>query len=175
MNAFPVVQAGDVLAYWRTSNFTEELIDAGEVLEDGPQEREYFHVALALNSTQKIESLTSTGVGLHKIIYDGSFDVFKVPMTDTKKNRALNAALSLVGERYNWWAVVDDGLRYLSGGKVHLPKKFIDWTERYTKECSGVLFFAFRKALWKPALRINAYPPPSPQDVVDMLKPYQKG
>ena len=173
MKTLPLVEPGDVLAYWRVRSIFEELIDAGETLEDGRQAKEYYHVSVALNGKQQIEALTSSGVGIHPIIYDGSFDVFKVPVSKSQRDRGLGKAVLLDGNKYNWWAVVDDALGMLTFDSVRLPKRFMRKINKYLDDCSQVALAYLRGCKWKPALKFKTRITATPQDIVNLLKPFQ--
>lgn len=130
---------GDVLLYPLVGfrHPTEDAISLGEYLEDGPQGRYYYHVAIALNDSEKIEA-DGRYVAIHPIDY-GNPDVFRPPASVIKIGSALWKIRNwFLGQRYDWWLIIDDGLRALSRDYVHLPVAFINSRERHEKVCSSL-------------------------------------
>lgn len=180
---FVNVHEGDILLYRRINTAAEAAIVFGEVLEDGIEDREYYHCAIALSSTQKVEALGE--ICVTNIVQDGSFDVFRVPLHPDDIRQGLHAALKLVGQKYDWWLIADDVLRYLTRGHVHLPKKFIESKERRMKICSSFVHYFFRRAtrpkssVYSVAVRgsilrrLKRWPPPSPQDLYLAVQEYE--
>lgn len=130
---------GDILLYPLTSLLhpVEDAISAGEYFEDGPQARYYYHVAIALNDTDKIEA-DGRFVAIHPIDY-GKPDVFRPPASAIKISTALWKVRNwFLGQRYDWWLIFDDVLRALSGNRLHLSIDFINSKERHAKICSSL-------------------------------------
>lgn len=160
---------GDILLFYANPTFEQELIELGERLEDGPQPRMYYHCAVATGERRKIEALSR--VYETSISYDGSFDVFRpsIPLVNVRKG--LRYLRGLLGERYDWLLIVDDGLRYLTQSIVHLPKRMVLNNERQRKICSSLVADYLDKAGFRCGLKTYAIP--SPQDLAIALQPYQ--
>ncbi len=141
--AVKLIQRGDVLGYYKATTTLEALIQFGERLEDGPHNREYYHVAVALDNFSKIEA-DGVKVAINPITSDNGYAIFRLPVSQSKIDQALTKLRGLMGQRYDWVLIVDDGLRYLSKGitgreLLHLPAWFVRRKERTEKICVSVL------------------------------------
>ena len=97
---------GDILLYGKPPTLSTKLIEVGEELEDGTQEKEYYHVAIALNQFDKIEA-QGKNVGIASIDY-GRFDVYRPPIPAYQIKQGLGETRKLVGEPYDWWLIIDE-------------------------------------------------------------------
>lgn len=132
-----------VLFYYGARNFFDEVIDFGEHIEDGPAKHYFYHLAVAENSTNKMEAL-SNGVQEDVIDYSRQFLLVNPPVDPARKSTALHRLRSLIGQQYDWWVIVDDALRILSKALfgrpvVHLPARFVKSQERHEKICVSLL------------------------------------
>lgn len=162
-------QPGDVLLYDRSNSFTARAIDAGEVLEDGPEDREFHHSAIALDPFYKIEA-----DGKHteiKPIDYGMFATFRPPYDRKKLPVALDwARKTQVGRLYGWIGIVDQILRMLTRNRVHMPRWFIQWTNKLWPYCSPLSTNIMIRAGYNGVL---PWPPPTPQDIYHGVKQYE--
>jgi hypothetical protein len=165
----PDIREGDILLYYEGGRRFAPFIEIGEILEDGRQPREYYHAAIALDSRHKIET-DGFPVMITNIIYDGSFDVFRPPIPLPDIRRGLYATRQLIGQRYDWLLIIDDALRFLTRGVIHLPRKWVESEERRRKVCSSLVAYYLRAAGWR---EIQRWPPPTPEDLFLALKDYQ--
>lgn len=155
---------GDILLYGKHSGPITHLIDWGEIIEDGKQSKEFYHVAIALNEYTKIEA-DGKNVAIKPIDY-GNFDIYRPPIKKDNINKGLNATRKLIGQPYDWPLIIDDALRYLTKGHVHLPTKWINSLERHMKICSSVAAFYFKYTGWYQSKNWH----PSPEDIYLMVK-----
>lgn len=163
------VQPGDILLYYKGGGWSAPAIKLGEILEDGLQPREYYHAAVALDAQHKIET-NGFPVSITEIIFDKSFDVFRPPIEPEDIQRGLHETLKLIGQKYDWVAIVDDALRFLTQGVFHLPTRWVMSEERRRKICSSMVNYYLWQAGWTG---IRRFPPPTPEDLGLALKPYQ--
>ncbi len=161
-----IAEPGDILLYRKSPSIADRLVEFGERLEDGAQDREYYHVAIALNANDKIEAYGKS-VAIHPIDY-GNFDAFRPPIAPRRIGIGLGTIRQYVGQAYDWWLIIDDALRYISRGVFHLPVSFIRSTERRGKVCSSLVVSYFKAAYWGPNLTSNA----SPEDIWIAVKDY---
>jgi len=140
-----IVKPGDILLYDRVRTAVEALIDFGENLADGPQSDTFYHCAIALDSQNKLEA-DGKQIAQHPIVYDGSWRLFRPPISPAANARALAADQKLVGQKYDDWLIVDDGLRDATHNIIHLPGGFIASKELHGKVCSSFLLAHFRAA-----------------------------
>lgn len=161
-----ICQPGDILVYYRNPSVIDRGIQLAEEIEDGPQPRFYYHVAIALDANRKLEAYRR--VGIHPIEYNDTFDVFRPPIAHRRRDNALQFVRSFVGQRYDYILILDDALRYLTHGHVHLPVRYVKSLERHMKVCSSLLVRYLLKAMWGPKLGRNA----SPEDVYLAVKDY---
>jgi hypothetical protein len=160
------IEPGDILLYRKLRNRNTEIIRFLERIEDGPQVREYYHVAIALNRHWKIEA-NGKKVSLAPISY-GSFDVFRPPIPPEQRDVALAYVKGLVGEPYDWTLVMDDVLRGLTLNVVHLPALFVQLEELHKKTCTSLVVDYFWVAKWAKTLNLNV----SPEDIYFIVKNY---
>ncbi|MFB5192747.1 hypothetical protein [Alicyclobacillus fastidiosus] len=168
-----LAEPGDILLYRKYPSIGHDLIIDGEILEDGRQQREYWHVAIALDVKNKIEADGKT-VAIHPIDY-GNFDAFRPPIGSRRIDLALSVIRQFVGQGYDWWLIIDDAIRYATkripkclGGPWHLPAAFIQSEERRAKVCSSLAVAYFNAAVWGPKLDRNA----SPEDIYLAVKDF---
>lgn len=168
-----LAKPGDILLYKKSPSILDKFIIDGEILEDGLHHREYYHVAIALDASNKIEAYGKS-VRIDAIDY-GNFDAFRPPISHPRIQTALSAVQKFVGQYYDWWLIVDDALRYMTrfiprvlGGPWHLPVSFIKDEERRGKVCSSLVVKYFTAAHWGPKLGRNA----SPEDIYLAVKDY---
>jgi len=160
---------GDLLFYFDALGL-ERLIQLGEDLEkhsDGPWP---YHCAIALNSTEKLEAdFWDTAVNP---ITDGRpYVVCRPPYPDAVKlARALQWGRGRVGRLYGWVGITDQGLRDLSGGRLHMPRWFIEWVDKLWPYCSTLVESIVSRA---GVHDIPEWPPPSPADCWLELRSYQ--
>ncbi|GMA64939.1 hypothetical protein NZD89_06025 [Alicyclobacillus fastidiosus] len=168
-----LAKPGDILLYRKSPSIGDDLIIEGESFEDGRQDREYYHVAIALDANNKIEAYGKS-VAIHPIDY-GNFDAFRPPIGSHRVKSALAVIRRCVGQGYDWWLIIDDAIRYLTkfipkrlGGPWHLPVSFIQSDERRGKVCSSLAVAYLNAALWGPKLGRNA----SPEDIYLAVKDF---
>lgn len=161
------IEKGDLLFYYKKKNFLifGNLIKFGEFLEDGRQEKTYFHVAIALDDKTLLEADGKT-VTKNPIDYEDGFDVYRVSLP--KLDDAIQYALSLEGEKYDWTLIIDDGLKYLTHGFIHLPEEMIDKLEKHMKICSTLAEVYLEQGGFTGKIRDEA----SPEDVYLPIKQY---
>jgi len=132
------VKRGDLLLYYKSLNPVWIAIKVGEILEDGIQDREYFHCAVALDDKAELEA-DGIEVAVHPIIHDGSYDVFRPPLTEAQIEKGLSLINSYRGQKYDWWKIGDDALRFASGNAIHLPSGIVANEELHKKICNTPL------------------------------------
>ncbi|WJJ55345.1 hypothetical protein QB910_000101 [Dabrowskivirus KKP3916] len=163
-----VVKTGDILLYTHLFNSPDwGAIKLGEELEDGKQRKEYIHVGVALNSRELITA-DGTVVAAHPINFNDEFDVYTLTDDRDKIHAALSATQKHLGEKYDWWEIIDQGIRDLTGGRVHLPRGFIMTQEHHKKICSTVAK-VYIDAL---SLGIEIKEFPSPEDIYIAIAKY---
>jgi hypothetical protein len=163
------LQPGDILLYrhFQQNVLAEVAIDIGEVLEDGPQPYEYYHVAIALGDAKKIESNTAKVEILP--VDEAPYDAFRPPLSQNQIAVGLGALRNLVNQPYDWWLVADDTLRYLTDNVVHFGERFIQGMETKEKICSTLVSYYFLRAGFGLP---KEWPKPSPEDIWLMVKDY---
>jgi hypothetical protein len=152
-----VVKTGDILLYY-PSNLIWEAVVVGEILEDGIQDKEYCHVAIALNDREKIEA-DGHAVVINPIDYKERFDVYTVSEDRDAIHKALTSVQKYLGQGYDWLEIIDQALRDLSHGLLHLPKHLIMQSEAHRKICSTLA------AIYLKELGIEVKELPSPEDI----------
>jgi hypothetical protein len=152
-----VVKTGDILLYY-PSNLIWEAVVVGEILEDGIQDKEYCHVAIALNDREKIEA-DGHAVVINPIDYKERFDVYTVSEDRDAIHKALTSVQKYLGQGYDWLEIIDQALRDLSHGLLHLPKHLIMQSEAHRKICSTLA------AVYLKELGIEVKELPSPEDI----------
>ncbi|WDL98117.1 hypothetical protein [Alicyclobacillus sp. ALC3] len=167
MNAF-LCKPGDLLFYFQADNVGEALIQTGEELEehsDGPWP---WHVAVALGPWTKVEA-DGKETAIHAIDYHNCV-ICRPPY---ESQRALHYALGWArrqrGRLYGWIGTIDQALRDISGGRLHLPRWFVTWTDKLMPYCSTLAQSITWRAGWRA---VKAYPPPSPADMWKAAKKY---
>lgn len=163
-------QAGDILLYRRVMTLTEALIDVGEVLEDGPQNKIYYHCAVALDEYHEISALAS-GVRVYSITYNDEFDIYRLPIPPDKLKESLDRLKTLEGQPYDWVCIVDDSLRYLTRGLVHLPEWWVRSTERHCKICITFIRKDLKWANFNPPIPLTLHS--SPEDLALALRKWR--
>lgn len=63
-------------------------------------------------------------------------DAFRPPIDQHHIDLGLSTVKKYVGHPYDWWVVIDDGLRYVSRYLIYLPVSFVQPEERKGKVCS---------------------------------------
>lgn len=164
------VLPGNILLYDEVRTAGEALIDFGEILEDGPRANTFYHCAIALNGTRKLEADGKSIVD-NPIVYDGAWRLFRPPISPAATLRALDADRKLVGEKYDDWLIIDDALRDATHNVLHLPGGFITYKELHEKVCSSYLLYHFRAA--GSALADGFTANVSPQDWYLRLQRYE--
>lgn len=166
----PDIHEGDILLYYRGGGLSKELIEAGEYLEDGAGH--YYHCAIAINSQLKIEANGFEPVQECNIVYDGTFDVFRPPIPVSRIRESLAIVRQYRGQHYDWWLIIDEGLRDLSDNRIHLPERFIRSEERKKKICSTFVAAYFKQAQWG---YLKRWPKPTPEDIGLLVMDYPVG
>lgn len=129
------VQRGDILLYRKPPTFFTRLIEFGESLEDEGEDKYFYHVALALSDSRKIEA-DMLKVSERDIDFSESCEVYR-PIGDVEPTIPL--VTSHIGEMYSLLADVDDGLSYLTQGKFHLPAQIEGLIAQHMVNCSQLL------------------------------------
>lgn len=165
-----LVKRGDILLYDVVRTAGEALIDFGEILEDGPHADTFYHCAIAVDAANKYEA-TGKQIAEHPVVYDGSWRLFRPPISPDATARALIADSKLIGEPYDDWLIVDDALRDATHNLIHLPGGFITNRELHSKVCSSFLLYHFHAAgsVLADGLTSNV----SPQDWFLRLRRYE--
>ncbi len=162
-----IVEPGDILLYRKLRNRKTETIKFIERLKNGPQVREYYHVAIALDKHSKIEA--NGKVVTMKPIDDEQCDVYRPPIPPQQRDSGIGYMKRLTGEPYDWWLVTDDVLRYITRDVIHLPVGFVQAEERHKKICTSLVVQYFAAAKWGPKLSPNV----SPEDIYFLVKKYE--
>jgi hypothetical protein len=160
------IEPGDILLYRKLRNRNTEFIRFLERIENGPQVREYYHVAIALDSHSKIEA-NGNKVCIVPIGY-GSFDIFRPPIPPEQRDAALDVIKGLAGEPYDWSLVIDDVLRCLTLNLVHLPVALVQAEELHKKTCTSLVVDYLWVAKWGKTWNLNV----SPEDIYFLVKNY---
>jgi len=162
-------KAGDVLLYDRSTSLTSRVIDAGEVIEDGVDDREFHHVAIALDPYYKIEA-DGNKTTIVPIDY-GMFATFRPPYDRKKLHDALDwARTTQVGRLYGWVGILDQALRIVSRSRLHLPRWFVQWANARWPYCSPLGTAIMIRAGFNGVLPL---PPPNPEVVYHGFKDYE--
>lgn len=162
-----IARPGDILMYRHAPNFDTKLIQFGEELEDGCEQDEYYHCAIALNPNTKIEA-QGKSVAVDQIDY-GNFDVFRPPLMADQISEGLSAVKECIGQRYDWVLIIDDALRYLTRNLIHLPVRYVKSEERKKKICSSLVALYLDAAGWKKDWSLSV----SPEDVYLAVKDWR--
>ena len=147
MQSFAIPQPGDILLFHR-HDWLDEAILLGEDLEDGSHRHEYVHVGVAVDANRYITALSR--VGIYSIADSGPCDVYRPPISPRRVAYALQRVERYVDQPYGWWQILDDGLRYLSHGRIHLPDAWMQSEARRAQVCSQVTAKYLRYTYWKP-------------------------
>lgn len=166
-----VVEAGDILLYRHAPTITTRLIELGEVLEDGKQSHEYYHVAIALSSIRKIEA-NGNRVQIAPVNNGGIYDVYRPPLSSFQIHMGLAHVKAMEGQRYDWLLIVDDALRYLTHNLVHLPVRWVKRNERYMKICSTLAAEYLKAAKFVSDVEFTDNT--SPEDIWLAVKDYRR-
>ncbi|MCF8566926.1 hypothetical protein LLE49_19590 [Alicyclobacillus tolerans] len=164
-----IAEPGDILLYRKpfAAYIPDIAIDLGEMLEDGPQPKYFFHCAIALNANVKLEA-DGRRVAVHPIDY-GKFEPYRPPIPRGRREKGLQYVETMEGQRYDWIVDIDDGLRYLTHNHVHLPVRWVQNIERHAKNCSDLVGAYFNKVMWGPKhFGLNT----SPEDIWLAVKDY---
>ena len=161
MPSVVIPQPGDILLF-RRHDWLDEAILLGEELEDGSRKREYVHVGVAVDANRYLTALSH--VGIYSIADSGACDVYRPPIPPRRVAYALQRVEHYVGQPYGWWQIVDDGLRYLSHGRIHLPDHFMQSEARRAKVCSQVTAKYLRYTYWEPPNGVSLRRWSSPED-----------
>jgi hypothetical protein len=152
-----VCKRGDVILYKKPPTFLTSAEEFGEELEDGFGHPMYYHVAIALTDTRKIEA-NGMYVATAPIDYGPHIDCFRPPTPPADIERALQRVLICKGQGYDWWLIADDAIRYMSFQHFHLPIKFIECQELHHKVCSSLVEIYIPPAFRTKDLGENASP-----------------
>lgn len=162
---------GDVLIYFKAPNLTTRIIEYGEERIDPGEDRYAYHVAVALDAFAKIEA-DGKETEINPIDY-GRFEVYRPPYPDpARMSSALLWGCAQRGRLYGWIGIIDQGIRDISGGRLHLPRWFVTWADKRWPYCSTLAQSIISKAGFDG---IPRWPPPSPEDVYKTVKLYQVG
>ncbi|MFB5192646.1 hypothetical protein [Alicyclobacillus fastidiosus] len=159
-----ICESGDILLYETPPNLDTRLILKGERMEDPGGARYFYHVAIALDANWKIEAQGKT-VAITDIDY-GRFAVFRPPIPPSRVKNGVAAVRDCVGQNYDWLAIMNDGLSYLTRGRIHLPKRWVESSERKRKICSSLVALYFNAAKWGPKFGLTV----SPEDIYEAVK-----
>jgi len=154
---------GDILFYDNPPNLSTHLIVDGEHLEDPGEGVYFYHVAIALDANDKAEA-DGKCVEINPIDY-GKFIAFRPPLSRAQIRWGLFALRELVGERYDWWMIADDALRFITHNVIHLPASFILSSERHRKICNTLAAAYLEAAGWGLSEL-----PRSPEDLYNALR-----
>lgn len=157
-------KAGDILLYEKPPNLDTRLILDGERMEDPGENRYFYHVAIALDVNRKIEAQGAT-VAIDQIDY-GKFAVFRPPIPESHVKAGIASAMKCVGQKYDWLAIINDALSYLTRGLIHIPDKWVESSERKRKICSSLVADYFKAAQWGPKFGLTV----SPEDIYEAVK-----
>ncbi|WAH35060.1 hypothetical protein [Alicyclobacillus dauci] len=158
-------EPGDVLVYFKPVNLTTRLIEYGEERIDPGEDRYAYHVAIALDRYNKVEA-NGQATEINPIDYDRC-EVFRPPYDPAKLPGALAWAHMQVGRLYGWIGIIDQGLRDISGGLLHLPRWFVTWANNRWPYCSTLAQSIMSQAGFDG---VPNWPPPSPEDVYKTVK-----
>ncbi|MCL6453542.1 MAG: hypothetical protein K6T78_07930 [Alicyclobacillus sp.] len=159
---------GDVLFYFDADGLTR-LIEVGESLEEHSEGPWPYHVAIALGPEDKLEAdFWDTVINP---IQDGRpYVVCRPPYPNAVLlAQALHWGRGRVGRLYGWVGIVDQALRDISGGRLHLPRWLIKRVDRLMPYCSTLVQSVLARA---GVDIIPDWPPPSPADVWIALRDY---
>jgi hypothetical protein len=173
MTPFVIPQAGDILLF-RQHDWLDDAILLGEYLEDGRLPREYVHVGVAVDANRYLTALQK--VGLFSIVASGSCDVYRPPIAPRQIAYGLRRMETRYdGKSYGWWQIVDDGLRYLTHGRLHLPDHWMQSEARRALVCSQVTAKYLHYVGWKPPDGVKLHRWSSPEDVYRAVRGYYVG
>lgn len=158
---------GDCLIYFKSKSVTAELIRFGERLQDPNEDMYAFHIAVALDKYRKIET-NGAPTEIRTIDY-GNFLVFRPPYDSAKLPAALRWIQKLEGRWYGWIGVIDQGMRDLTGGYVHLPRWLITRIDNKWPYCS----WEYGEFANRAGFSLPMWPPPSPEDVYDAVRQWR--
>ncbi len=164
-------EPGDILAHYRVHTLGQAAIDVGEALQDGAQPDYYFHVAIALDAYTQLAAIAGTGVTTLPIRATDHYQIFRPPIPWEEQRSALAAVKALKGQRYDRLLIVDDALRMLTRGVVHLPDMWVRSEERTHKICSSLVVRYFRYAAWSPPMPLSYRS--TPEDVGIALRKWR--
>ncbi|GMA59661.1 hypothetical protein GCM10025859_01010 [Alicyclobacillus fastidiosus] len=157
-------ETGDILLYSTPPNFDTCLVIEGERMEDPGESRYFFHVAIALDANRKIEARGKT-VAIDQIDY-GQFAVFRPPVPPSRIQAGIEAVRECIGQHYDWLAIINDGMSYLTRDLAHLPDKWVASSEHKRKICSSLVALYFKTASWGPKFGLTV----SPEDIYEAVK-----
>jgi len=161
-------QAGDLLFYGDAKTLETRAIQFGEELEDGPEAFVPYHVAIALGSYDKLEA-DGKDTTINPIDY-GRFVVCRPPYDPRKLPTALIWGRKQVGKLYGWIGIFDQVLRMLSGSRLHLPRRTVEWADRHWPYCSTLAAAVIIKAGYYGIL---PWPAPTPAEMYRAVKDYK--
>lgn len=131
-----VFKQGDILLYYRPPTFLTKLITFGEILEDGKQKREYYHVAVVVDSEHKVEA-NGKNVSIAPIHNGGVFDAYRLnSVYQNKIPYAIEQVISYVGQPYDYLLIFGLAIEYISFGWARFPKHILKHSEEKSKICS---------------------------------------
>lgn len=160
-------QAGDVLFYFDAPNVETRLIQFGESIEEHAPGPWPYHVAIALNATQKIEA-DGKETAINPIDY-GKFVICRPPYDKRKLPKALAWSRRQEGKLYGWFGILDQILRILFRKKGLVPRWLVEWADKRWPYCSYLYQeFAPRAGFTD----IPVWPPATPADCWIPLRKY---
>jgi hypothetical protein len=168
-------QAGDILLYYEDRQGLKEeimsnVVKLGAILEDGIQDCEVYHCAIALDGDHKLEA-DGTVIAIHPINRNGEelFGVFRPKVDPKDRNEALQYVYTFIGQKYDWFLIADEGIVDLTGGAIHFPTQFMERKELHMKICSTLAAFFLKKANYKVD-QINKKKFNEPEDIYLIVK-----
>lgn len=162
-------ESGDIIFYEGPSTFPEHLIVDGEKIADHESRgtRYFYHCAVALNPHEMLEAVAHTQIDpitLHHAV------VVRPPYPDRQKLwDALAWSRRRVGHLYGWFGIFDQVLRKLSGNRIYVPRRIIQWVDNIWPYCSVLVGGVEYRA---GVDFIQLWPPPDPVQLFEPQKQY---
>lgn len=158
----PITQEGDIILYFRAPNLIDRGIDLFEWFEHHGDPTYFYHVAIAVGMADQIEA--ARRIRISPITPEDMCLVFRPPIRRTRVRIALGKLRKKLGQRYGYLLIIDDALRYISRGRLHLPEWLMD--KYHHDDCSALVADYFDDAMWGPKLNHNV----SPEDIYHLVK-----
>lgn len=150
--------------YFQSPNPIGRGIDLFEWFEHHGEPTYFYHTAIALGPSQKIEA--DRRISIRPIVVDDTYLVYRPPIPKSRVDKALEKIKEREGELYGFLLVIDDALRYPTRGRLHVPEWIM---KRYhDDDCSSLVALYFHYAEWGPKLGRHA----SPEDIWLAVKDY---